>query len=299
MELFQLRYFIEVAKQQHVRRSAETLHVSQPAVTNAIHRLEAELGVELFASQGRNIKLTPCGKFLYDEVLPFFKSLKTLPVRIKEVASQENSTVRINILSAWTLIMEAVIEYQRIDNDLRIQLIENELPEEADITISTMQHYRLGKKDKDIVHICTEPIYLAVPNIERFRKKNTISLKDVEDEGFIQLSGSKTYRSICDRFCALADVHPQIIFESDSPTAVKNMISANMGVGFWPGFSWGNVDPKRVLLKTITKPHCSRDLIIARRKDSDVNMRTKLFYDYLVRYVEIYRERSLERIKDV
>lgn len=291
IELFQLRYFMEVAKRQHVRKSAEILHVTQPAVTNAIHRLEAELGAELFVASGRNIRLTPCGEFLYQEIVPFMALIETLPDRIKEVSSFENATVRLNILAAWTLITEAIIEYQRIDNKLHVQLIQNEQNDLADITVSTVQHYRHKKKDLDNVFVCTEPIYLAVPNIPRFQDKKSVSLKDVKDDGFIQLAGSKNLRSICDHFCSLVDVNPRVQFESDSPTAVKNMIGANMGIGFWPGFSWGKVDTDRVLLKTVEGVHCSRDIVISKRKNRIENIRIDLFYNWLTKYVKIYSQR--------
>ena len=51
MELTQLKYFLEVARTQHVTKSAETLNVAQPALTQAIHRLEKELDVPLFAQK--------------------------------------------------------------------------------------------------------------------------------------------------------------------------------------------------------------------------------------------------------
>ncbi len=290
MELFQLRYFMEAARQQHVRKSAETLHVTQPAVTTAIHRLEEELGVALFAAHGRNIRLTPCGNFLYRELSSFMDSLESLPERIKEFESQENATVRLNILAAWTLVTESIIEYQRIDNNLRIQLIQNEQNDLADITVSTVQHYRPTKKNTGKVYVCTEPLYLAVPNIPRFKKMKSISLQDVKDDGFIQLAGSKNLRAICDHFCAMGGFHPHTMFESDSPTAVKNMIAANMGIGFWPGFSWGKVDTKRVLLKAISKPQCSRDILITRQNSKDGNLRIQLFYDWITRYVAIHQE---------
>ncbi len=289
MELFQLRYFFEVAKHQHVRKSSEILHVTQPAVTNAIHRLESELGVELFVSSGRNIRLTPCGKFLYEELTPFMESLETLPARLKEITSRGQATVRLNILAAWTLITEAIIEYQRIDNNLHVQLIQNELNELADITVSTTMHYR-GKKN-DSVYVCTEPIYLAVPNVPKFQGKDFIFLQEVQDDGFIKLSGSKKFCSICEHLCALAEVHPRIQFESDSPSAVKNMISANMGIGFWPGFSWGKVDERRVLLKTVKGIVCSRDIVITQRKNKVENLRVTLFYNWLIKYVDIYSQR--------
>ena len=45
MEITQLKYFLEVAKTQHMTQSAQKLHIAQPALTQSIHRLEKELGV--------------------------------------------------------------------------------------------------------------------------------------------------------------------------------------------------------------------------------------------------------------
>ena len=62
MELSQLKYFEIVAKHEHITRAAEELHIAQPSLSKAISRLEAELGVELFDRQGRNIKLNSFGR---------------------------------------------------------------------------------------------------------------------------------------------------------------------------------------------------------------------------------------------
>lgn len=64
MELAQIRYFLEVARTKHMTNSARNLHITQPALTQAIHRLENDLGVPLFVPKGRNIMLTEYGKYL-------------------------------------------------------------------------------------------------------------------------------------------------------------------------------------------------------------------------------------------
>ena len=58
MELTQLRYFLEVARNEHMTKSAEKLHIAQPSLTKTIHNLEDELGVPLFVPNGRNIVLS-------------------------------------------------------------------------------------------------------------------------------------------------------------------------------------------------------------------------------------------------
>ena len=53
MELTHIKYFLEVARTEHVTQSARNLCIVQPALTHAIHKLEDELGVKLFKTQGR------------------------------------------------------------------------------------------------------------------------------------------------------------------------------------------------------------------------------------------------------
>ena len=79
MELLQLQYFYEVAKRQHMTKAAERLHISQPSLTQSIHRLERELNVPLFRSSGRNIVLTEYGTYLKNRLEPILQALAQLP----------------------------------------------------------------------------------------------------------------------------------------------------------------------------------------------------------------------------
>lgn len=62
MEIFELRYFLGVAKHENIHRASEQLHISPASLSKAIQRLEDELSVSLFTREGRNIKLTEHGR---------------------------------------------------------------------------------------------------------------------------------------------------------------------------------------------------------------------------------------------
>lgn len=295
MEFSQLRYFLEVAKRGNVTKSARALNVVQPAVSQAINRLELELGTKLFMYDGRTMILTRSGRLLFEEITPVMETLHTLPSKIKALEQSENAMVRMNILAAWTLVSNAIMEYQRIDDMLTIELSETAQADMADISITTrLSSHTASKNTKDDMRIFREQIFLAVPNVARWQGKTRVHLKEVQDCRFITLSDVKHFRVICDKLCASAGMKPYFVFESDSPSAVMNMISAGMGVGFWPAFSWFEPDPRRILLLEIEKPVCSRDIIIMCNTAAKEDVHIRLFYDFLCGYFDIFSNRALE-----
>ena len=63
-----LRYFEVVAREEHFTRAADKLHITQSALSKSIDNLENEIGVPLFESHGRNIRLTKYGQIFYEHV---------------------------------------------------------------------------------------------------------------------------------------------------------------------------------------------------------------------------------------
>ena len=64
MEIYELRYFLAVAKTQNIHRASEDIHISPASLSKAISRLEKELSVSLFKKSGRGIELTTQGALL-------------------------------------------------------------------------------------------------------------------------------------------------------------------------------------------------------------------------------------------
>lgn len=321
MELTQIRYFLEVAESQHMTKSAEKLHISQPSLTQAIHRLEESLGVPLFMSKGRNIILTEYGKYLKKKLEPIVAELDLLPEQMKIMAKLSTETIHLNVLAASSIVTEAVIDYKHNKKNLNFQLMQNNESDIYDIEITSRISHNKNKgknekesdrsdtkeknikdkntnekkenenkeieyyvSDKENEFVCEERIFLAVPNIDKYKDKKSISMADVMNEGFVSLAGSKQFSAICTKFCQNIGFKPKIIFESDNLAAVKNMIMANMGVGFWPEFTWGAIDEEHVKLLEIEDAVCKRDVIISYNLNKIDNGNVIEFFSYLKEY---------------
>ncbi|MCI8776141.1 MAG: LysR family transcriptional regulator [Oscillospiraceae bacterium] len=293
MELLQLEYFYAVAVNQHVTRTAEQLHIAQPSLTQSIRRLEKELGVPLFRHSGRNITLTEYGVYLRDAVSPILESLHQIPEEIQELAHVRKKTVRLNVLAASTLVTHALISYKKEHDGLNFRLIQNSMCEDADITIFTRSFFQQPTDTKERYQIFTERIFLAVPQNFPYANCDSVMLRDFANQDFISLSGSRSIRSICDRYCMHAGFIPNIIYESDSPDTVKNLIAGGLGVGFWPHYTWGQGEMDQIRLLPIAEPVCQRDLVI-QLHDSAVNQEEAVnFFEFLSRYLQNLKNNKL------
>ena len=73
-----------------------------------------------------------------------------------------------------------------------------------------------------------------------------------------------------------------MIFESDNALAVKDAIASGIGVGFWPEFSWGKINTRKIKLLKITDAEFKRDIVITYVKNKQDNSHVEGFYKFLV-----------------
>ena len=87
--------FITVARCGSVTRAAHDMHVSQPAVSLAITKLEDELGVKLFVRTNRGIRLTNEGEILAEHLSGALNAIEAGENRLREIAGLRSGTLRI------------------------------------------------------------------------------------------------------------------------------------------------------------------------------------------------------------
>ncbi len=285
MDIQKLKYFHTTAQLEHITKAAELLHIAQPSLTQSIHALEQELGVPLFERQGRRIALTQFGKYLKERLDSLLPQFDRLPSEIEQLKSTESQTVRLNILAASSFVINTIISYKKKHPNVIFDFEQNEQKHDCDIVITTNGLSETLSPSYRHRCIKEEKIYLAVPKSSRYATLNAIHLEDVKDESFIMLSSTRLFGIICNKFCSIAGFCPKILFESDSPVAVQNIISMGAGIAFWPEYSWGKLNNKNVALVPIAHPICQRDLIIELHDRLPRSAFAEDFYDYLLQRI--------------
>lgn len=291
MDLTKLRYFYIVAKHEHVTRAAEEIHIAQPALTKTIKQLEEELGTPLFYKKGRNIYLTEFGEFLKNKLESVFAQVDGIPDELESRKNERKRTVKLNVLAASTAATDAVVAYKKKHPETVFQLIQNETETDCDVSVSTGTTDFAALPTFEKRFVMEEKIYLAVPKNSPYATRASIELKEVSGEGFVNLAGSRPFRSVCDRFCAYAGFKPHISFESDSPMAVHNVIGASAGVGFWPEYSWGKVSADVALLP-ISDPVCQRELVLGLHVNPVSSTVAPDFYEFLIKFLQNRRKKG-------
>src|SRR5690348_974291 len=90
-----LRYFLAVAEELHFGRAAARLYISQPSLSNQIHKLERTLGTDLFVRTSRHVELTTAGRVLLEEASLALAALERAAERARLAGAGIAGTVRL------------------------------------------------------------------------------------------------------------------------------------------------------------------------------------------------------------
>ena len=284
MELLQLKYFLAVAKSEHMTNTAKQLHIAQPALTQSIHRLEQELGVSLFERAGRGIRLSPAGAYVRDRVKPAMETLENVARDVQLFQQGEQGVVRVGVHAASGVAIDGIAAYSELNPHVSFEITQDERERHRDVIVTTITPRGSSTVENAVEKTpFSERIGIAVPAGSTFGE--TASLSDFASERFIALAGSRRFREVCDTFCARRAFTPHIAFESDNPLVVKKMIGLGLGVGFWPDHSWGDLDPKSCRLVHLQEPEFTRDVIVAKTSRCTPDSEAQRFYEFLLDYV--------------
>jgi len=134
MTLQQLTYFLAAASHGTFSAAAESLHMAQPSLSEQIRRLEAELGVTLFARAGRRLVLTEAGRTLRPHAERTLREAEEAADSVRDVRELEGGTASFGTFGSahHTLLGGLVEEFRHLHPNVRVRVIGQNSAEVAD-----------------------------------------------------------------------------------------------------------------------------------------------------------------------
>lgn len=243
MELRQLRYFTALAEQRHFGRAAETLHISQPSLSQQIKVLEENLSVVLFDRSRRHVALTPDGEAL----LPYAKRMLELADDVRTEFAD-----RLNLLSGIIRLGAT----PTLGGYLLPKLLKrfHEKFPGLDITITEDGSDRLSKElaegsldlallvdDPGVKHkagafefLLKERIVAALPPDHVLGDRVSVALTELKQDGFILCREGYHLRSLTTRACEEAGFTPRVTVSGTDVDTALRFVRSGLGVTLIP-----------------------------------------------------------------
>jgi LysR family transcriptional activator of glutamate synthase operon len=290
MELRQIKYFIEVAKREHVTEAANHLHVAQSAVSRQIAKLEEELGVQLFIREGRNVRLTPIGDIFLEHMEKAMHVIDDAERVIQEFTDPERGTIHIGFVSTLALyILPTLISaFRKEYPDVQFKLTQGSYYELKDYVIKGKTNMALlapvPMDNKRLIGrvLSTEEIVALLPTNHPKRNQTSLRLTDLRDESFIMFPESYILRHIIVQACEQHGFTPNVSFEGDDIDALKGLVAAGLGVSLVPESSLVDNLPRTTVRIPLIEPTVTRSVGIIIPAERELLPTEKIFYEFVI-----------------
>lgn len=124
MELRQLNYFVEVGRLKSYSQASKTLFITQSTISQQIHKLEEELGVELLVRDTRHVALSDYGEQFYPCAVQVLEDAKAGVDRIRDVKNLHVGTLSVGSTYSFSpLMIQTVLEFQKMRPRIRLNLV--------------------------------------------------------------------------------------------------------------------------------------------------------------------------------
>jgi DNA-binding transcriptional LysR family regulator len=234
-----LRPFVVLAEELHFGRAAGRLHVTQPALSQQVKRLEGQLGVELFARTRASVALTEAGVAILGSARAAVGAASDAETVAAEFAGAERGRLRIGISPG------AHEPAQRLLAELRDRRPGLTLEAKQDNSGVLCADVAAGRLDMAIAfepgavagavseEISREPAVVAVAGAHRLAVRERVALAELAEERFalVDRAGGEGYnRAVADR-CRAAGFEPRLDEDAHGPMAWETAVRARGAVG--------------------------------------------------------------------
>jgi LysR family transcriptional activator of glutamate synthase operon len=300
MEMRQIKYFIEVAKEEHVTEAAYRLHVAQSAVSRQIAKLEGELGVELFSREGRSVRLTHAGKIFLQHAETAMDAMDKAVQAVNDYLNPEAGKIRLgfpNSLATKTLphvISAFRSQYADVGFDFNQGSNRElrELVQRGEIDLAFVSPVPEPSPEIETHIFFSEHMRALIPTHHRLAKQVSLNLRDLMDEQFVLFRTGYDMRALVIEACRQVNFEPRVAFESEDVYTIKGLVEAGLGVSLLPETLLIDQTPMGTVSIPISVPRVTRTVGVVITKTRTLPPSEKLFYEFLIKYYNRLNEFS-------
>ena len=305
MELTYLYYFKIIAEKENMSRAAEQLHVSQPALSKTISKLEKSLGVTLFDRKKGRISLSPIGADFYRQVAKAFDCIDEGQRLIDEYKTAASNSVTIGCIVAElinSLLQSYLQDHPQESMKISQYLYSPEMLQEQllngklDFALTPIPFYNPEIKQ---IKLMDEEILLVVGNSHPLAGQHFVRLADCKNENFLVNDASFDSLAVKDN-CRMVGFTPNITLCSNESRIIDRALESGRGVSFVPAnvfFEKYKVDSPVTALR-FSDVEVYRFITIVSRKDRTLLEMPKKLYDYALEFFRDYGARLQAFVDD-
>ncbi len=271
MELYQLRYFLEVARQKNITRAAIRLGIAQTALSEQVKNLETEFGTQLVIRGRRESTLTSAGQTLATHAAGLLTQAEAARDAVTALAGLRGGRLAVaSIPSVSACLLPPVIAaFRRLHPQVEILVMEDtstgiaELVETGRAEVGIAQ-LPISNRLLQTRALLTEPFAALLPIAHPFAKRRTIRLQDLAGESFVLFKGRAKESALA--ACRAARFEPRLACESSELETVRALVASGLGVAIIPLLGTRLRHPGTIAIP-LTRTTLKRDLaILTRRK---------------------------------
>lgn len=274
MDIRQLRYFVTVAQENNYSKAASILHISQPSLSNAIRKLESEVGFQLLERNTRRLALTDSGRIFYQRSLQLIRNFDNMLKDLEEIKQLGTRKIAIGMIESTKFWLPRVVnEFKKSFSNIQFQFIEILGKEKVYQSLMqydvhfTITNQPINKEEIILIPIYDENLILLTHKNDILNQKNRITLHDLKERDFIiSKVGFRTREDILKAF-AEAKLTPQIMYEIERFETACSFVEQGLGVTILPESYMKYTPNPNIRMHTIESDHLRRTVYLAFLKD--------------------------------
>lgn len=284
MDINQLEVLAVVAREKSFSRAAEVLNRTQPAISQAIRRLEQEIGEKLFDRSSKDGTLTLAGEVLLDYAKQMLNLRVTAHNAIKEMRDLHHGKVTISANEHTVFyILPIIQEFRKTYPLIKIEVqrgVASRIPKEVmarEVELGIISFKPNDDSVKSIPVLTDELILIVSPN-HPLANKTSVSVKDLGVETFIAHNAISPYRQKVIETFEKYQTRLNISIELPSLEAIKRLVERGTGVALVPKLTAQNeLESGQLKALSVQEMKLERKLNIIYRRNSVLSHASKMF----------------------